>query len=226
MSEGIPFSRREAVVSSLAMLVTLVGLYALIRYYGLDDVRTYVEEAGVWAPLVLVFAKASTLVIAPLGGGPLYPVAGAIFGFWESFVLLMCGDILGGVIAFWLGRIYGQRATNYFFPDKTHILQRILGMFTTTRGLLVTRIILIPLPELFIYAAGVSRARFLPFLLVYSIINAAPTAFLVSLGTLLPTSYGPAVIPVMLVISALLGLVSIPTLLSIGGTSESRETVG
>lgn len=207
MSEGLSISKRDAILNLAVTVGVLVGLYFLIKYVGLDDIRGYVEAAGLWAPVILVLAKASTIVIAPLGGGPLYPLAGAIFGFWEAFFLLMLGDILGGVIAFFIGRRFGQRILHYFFPSQEHAAHRLLSLFDTLRGLFIARLTLIALPELFTYAAGVSRARFVPFVLVYTSVNAIPTAFMISLGVFLAQSYGPFIVPLILGVTTMITFV-------------------
>jgi len=102
METGV--SKRQIFVSLINITVVLGALYLLFRYFGITEVQETIDRAGVWAPLVLVLAKASTLIIAPLGGAPIYPLAGALFGFWKGAGLSIFATGLASLAAFLIGR--------------------------------------------------------------------------------------------------------------------------
>src|SRR3989344_5730604 len=133
-------------------LAGLIGVLAIAFYFlDIEEMRVQIERAGLWAPLLFIFAKATTIVVAPLGGSPLYPIAGALFGFWKGIFLLVSG----------------------------------LEMMGTVKGFFIARVCLAAFPELASYAAGLTKLRFLPFIVIYSVIGIAPALVGVSLGSLL-----------------------------------------
>src|SRR3989344_7099265 len=88
-------------------LAGLIGVLAIAFYFlDIEEMRVQIERAGLWAPLLFIFAKATTIVVAPLGGSPLYPIAGALFGFWKGIFLLVIGDAIGGGVFFFFSRIF------------------------------------------------------------------------------------------------------------------------
>lgn len=173
-------------MSVVSLAVILGGIYAVFRHFGITEVQTAVENAGVWAPLVLILAKASTIIIAPLSGSPLYPLAGALFGFWEGVLWLVIGDMIGGTVAFYLSRIFGRSIVEKMLGDaEEKFLARVLRMVGTVKGFLVARVCFAPMPEVVAYGAGLTRLNFVPFILIYVPIGLIPTMILAGLGSFL-----------------------------------------
>src|SRR3989344_2764499 len=182
-------SLAKSLPSFAVFALVLAGIFIVFRYFDAQTLVGYVERAGIWAPLALIVAKASTIVIAPLGGAPLYPLAGALFGFWWGYLYLILGDTLGITIAFYLSRAYGRRIVDYFFPDHA-LVDRVLHALGTIQGLVIAQISFISFPELICYAAGLTRIAFIPFILITTAVSIVPRGVLVALGTLLTAGYG------------------------------------
>lgn len=177
---------RQLITSLVSLVVIFGGLYFVFRYFGLDQVQETIENAGLWAPLILIIAKAATIVIAPLSGSPLYPVGGALFGFWKGTLILLIGDVLGGVVAFFISRIFGRHIVEKLLgKSEEQFLSRALKMMGTVKGFLVARICFMPLPEVVAYGAGLTRIHFVPFILIYSAISIIPIAVLAGAGSVL-----------------------------------------
>jgi len=183
METGV--SKRQLITSLASLTVIFGGIYLVFKYFGLIEVQDTIERAGIWAPLVLIAAKASTIVLAPLGGAPLYPLAGALFGFWKGTGLLLIGDALGGTIAFFLSRFFGRHLVEKLLGDDQKFLARALRMMSTAKGFLIARLCFLPLPEVVSYGAGLTRINFLLFFVIYLPLEVIPVAALASLGTLL-----------------------------------------
>lgn len=107
--EGGEAGWRDALVNMLWLGLTIGAIYLFARFLGVDELRERIAAAGIWGPLIVILLKASTLVIAPLGGSPLYPIAGAAFGFWRGFIYTFLGDLLGTTIAFYISRVFGRK---------------------------------------------------------------------------------------------------------------------
>src|SRR3989344_4033164 len=140
---------KKALFINVLWFVLVLGLiYVSISYLGISDIREKVEGLGAWGPLVLILAKASTLVFAPLGGAPLYPVAGALFGTLNGFIYVMVGDAIGSALCFFISRRFGKKIVHYFMSGPgMQVVERLLGHMGTTRGFIETRFFFIGFPE-------------------------------------------------------------------------------
>ncbi len=168
------------------LAITLGAIYFFAVYLGIDNLREKVLHAGIFAPLLVVLLKATTIVIVPLGGTPIYPIAGALFGFWKGFALTLAGDALGASIAFYLSRILGQRILGYVMGKAhTPTVLRLIEQFGDTKQFIKARIYFAGFPELFAYASGLTRVSFLLFLPVYMSVMALYSLLLVAFGDLL-----------------------------------------
>lgn len=183
METGV--NKRQLITSLLSLTVIFGGIYLIFRHFGITEVQDTIDRAGIWAPLILILAKASTIVLAPLGGSPLYPLAGALFGFWKGVGLLMIGDALGGIIAFYLSRFFGRTLVEKMIGNDEKFLSKALRMMGTVKGFFVARVCFAPLPEVVAYGAGLTRIHFVPFILIHVLVGIVPTMILAGLGSAL-----------------------------------------
>ena len=84
-----PLQPRDVWKNIVGLAVTVALLALLFWYFDIELIREQIERAGVYGALFFVIAKASTIVIAPLSGSPLYPLTGALFCFWEGVLFLV-----------------------------------------------------------------------------------------------------------------------------------------
>lgn len=171
--------------ANIGWLVLVLGLlYVTVTYLGADDIRARVESLGVWAPLILIVAKASTLVFAPLGGAPLYPVAGALFGPVYGFFYVFVGDLIGSSLCFFISRKYGRKVMRFFVSDSgMPVVERLLTHLGTTRGFIQTRLLFIGFPEAVSYATGLTKLPYWIFISINSVVYIIPNFLLVWLGS-------------------------------------------
>jgi uncharacterized membrane protein YdjX (TVP38/TMEM64 family) len=178
-------SPRQIVFSLLALALILGGLYFFFRVFDIEAVHARIEEAGVWAPLILIAAKATTIVLAPLSGGPLYPIGGALFGFWKALALLVLGDMLGGSIAFFLSRLFGRGLAERLLGGQHNFVSEALAMMSSAKGFFLARLGFITFPEIPAYAAGLSRIPYPTFIVIFTLVDIPPSALAAGLGSLL-----------------------------------------
>lgn len=177
--------RPDIWINMVVFFVALGSLFVVSRFLGPETLRAWVEAAGVWAPVVFVITKASTIVIAPLSGAFLYPLAGASFGLSKGILFAFLGDILGSSIAFAISRKFGRPLAEKFLGSESGMLGQILDMIGTVRGFLVARCILVTSHDILAYAAGLTRIPYLPFILIQSSVSLVPTSILTGLGSTL-----------------------------------------
>jgi uncharacterized membrane protein YdjX (TVP38/TMEM64 family) len=201
--------KKDALTNLAILVVALGSLYLAFTVWEPDEVRGWIESAGLWAPLALVAMKTSTIVFAPLAGGFLYPIAGGLFGFWNALGLLILGDAIGGTIAFWISRVYGRGIAEKFLGgDDNSLFSNILGTMGTVRGFFITRLLLMQAQDITAYAAGLTRLPFLPFLTIHVVVGSIPTIILTALGSVLLESPSAGSLGLILAGSSVVGVIS------------------
>lgn len=184
--EAHKISKSEILRNIFILAFVIAVIYGFSRFMGIENIREKVESVGIFAPLFIIILKASTLIIAPLGGGPLYPIAGALFGFWKGFLYITLGDFIGLAGCFLISRFLGRKVATYFVTKYgMKAVDDVLKHLGTRRGLLRAGIIFISLPEAVAYAAGLTNLSFWWFLLIMNLIGVVPHIIFVWLGDVL-----------------------------------------
>lgn len=213
---------------NLLGVLLFFGVLGLVAYYvDMQTVRSYIERAGVLAPILFVLAKSSTIIIAPLGGAPLYPLSGALFGFWKGALLIVLGDSLGGLVSFLLARIFGRGLVERMIGDGKGLLGRALEMMSTVRGFFIARLCFITFPELASWGAGLTKIGFVPFALIYSLVSIPPALLVSGLGAMIASGGNPFLISFITILTIFgpgLGLLAFLSVIPPQETKESSVT--
>ncbi len=128
------FSSREARWRGLAAVLVVaagfVGLYLAVRQWApfvfdAEELRTWINQFGVLAPVVFTLLQALQVVVAPIPGQVVALVAGYLFGPLAGTVYSLTGVLIGSAIAFSLASRYGRS----FVEDLLHedVLERFDG---------------------------------------------------------------------------------------------------
>jgi uncharacterized membrane protein YdjX (TVP38/TMEM64 family) len=162
--------KREKIIEIVWFVVVLVIFIFSIKMLRSGELQAQVASFGIWAPILVILLKMTTLIIAPLGGTPLYVLSGALFGGVKGFLFCLLGDVLGSATCFFLSRKYGKKVLGFFAGSQnvSRIL-RAVDLISSTKSFIKARIGFMSMPELLAYAAGLSRINFWTF----SLINAA-----------------------------------------------------
>lgn len=165
------------------LVITFLIIIIAFIFIDMGELKDSVVQAGVWAPVIFILLKISTIVFAPLSGSPLYLVVGVLFGFWNGWLYVLIGDFLGYTIAFGISRIFGYNLVNKFISTREHgLISKIIRHIGSTKGLFQICLTCIPVPELISYAAGLSRISYLKFISILWPIAGAASLVLVLLG--------------------------------------------
>ena len=109
----------------LALLVLVVlafaGLYVAARRYApfvfnAVELRDWIAQFGLFAPLVFVLIQATQVVVAPIPGQVVALVAGYLFGSLAGTAYSLTGVLIGSAVAFSLSKRYGRS----FVEDILH----------------------------------------------------------------------------------------------------------
>lgn len=154
-------SRGVQVALLVGLALALVSVLAVNLLGGAEQFRHLIESAGIFGPAVYIGLKASTYVVAPLSGTPVRLAGGALFGFWDGFIYVLIGDLIGACLNFWLARVFGQQIVVKLAGKKAlkqidETTQHVGGW----RALLIARLLLSSLYDFVAYAAGLSYLKF------------------------------------------------------------------
>lgn len=193
------------VAKSIVFIAVAIGVaYFVTVSIGLDNLRLRVESAGIYAPLIVILLKATTIVVVPLGGTPIYPIAGALWGFWQGLGITLIGDALGATIAFYLSRFFGQKILHFFMSrQQMPIIEKLVLKGSEPKTFIKARIFFAGFPELFAYASGLTKISYPIFIFAHMSVHAVSASLLVLFGELLVSGNIKVMILAGLISSAL-----------------------
>ena len=93
------------IVLLLALLVGFVS-YLLITYE--EQIKLFVDEAGIWGPLLIFIARGISIIFPALPSSIFSLIAGGVFGFKEGYITIVLSDLICCQLAFFIARNYGR----------------------------------------------------------------------------------------------------------------------
>lgn len=191
--------KKDVVENLIGLLIVILAIGATLYFLDFTNIKDTILKAGIWAPVILILAKAMTIVFAPLSGSALYPVAGAIFGFWPGLIYILIGDAIGSIVSFSISRRFGQKIVERMLSAKNMpTAHKIISMIETTRGFLFARVCFSPMPEIVSYAAGLTKISFWRFFIIHNAVGIIPSIILVGSGGILVSYHDPKIIAALL----------------------------
>ena len=175
---------RELFQNLFWFIFALAAVFFFAQFVGFENLQEKAASWGIFGPILLALLKASTIIFAPLGGAPLYPAAGALFGFTKGFIIITIGDFIGATVAFFLSRKFGKRLATYFISKPgMKAAETVLHYLSTTKGIAQARILFAGFPEAVHYAAGLTEISYTRYMSINMTIGIFPTAALVAIGS-------------------------------------------
>lgn len=160
--------KKEKIIEIIWFILIVVLFIVSIKLIRSGQLQEEIASFGILAPLILVFLKMTTLVVAPLGGTPLYLLGGAMFGNLNGLFLTLLGDVLGSSICFYISRLYGTRVISFFVGSQNvDKILKTVSLIENGKSFVKARFAFISMPELLAYASGLSKINFWKF----SVIN-------------------------------------------------------
>jgi len=164
-------------------LVEPVWLHALSAWSTItwDHVQTAVAQAGLWAPVASILITVINTFL-PFPTDLMIVANGAVFGFWNGFLVSMIGAMASACLAFGIARLVGREAARRLIP--AHALAWV--DHTVTEGgwravLIIQFIPLLPY-SLLNFALGLTSVPWTTFLWA-TVVSILPTdIILVGLG--------------------------------------------
>ena len=117
------FSRTVLVVAIIA--VAVVACYVLYYTTGLSErfsdfnaLKAYIRGSGFWGVAIFIGLTVFQVVVLPIPEAVTILLGVAIYGATMSFVLSVIGTIIGSLISFMLGKVFGRKLCNWMFGEE------------------------------------------------------------------------------------------------------------
>ncbi len=199
-------SQRIRKILGFLLLFGLVAapLIALSRAgIGKDEIRLYVEQLGLLAPLALFALRFSSVVIPALPGTAYSVLAGGLLGFWQGLAVMCLADFLSCSLSFWLAKRFGRSLIRKLVGDRfINRVERFSQKNLERNVFLMAAFLMTGFFDFVAYGVGLAKApwtRFLP-ALVLSIVVSNPPVVAFGAGLLAKQDRG------LWVLGALLGI--------------------
>lgn len=186
--------RRQRLWIGLLLLLVAGAIAGLMTWYALlpasaeirqifasrESLQVFLNAFGWWAPVIFFLLQVVQVIFSPIPGNVTTLAGGAIFGVIEGFLLSGAGIIVGSLLAFFLARLFGQRAVILLVGEKH--FTRYNRLVTGRGGVGLALLFLLPFfpDDLLCLLAGLSALPAWLFLL-FLVIGRLPMTFLATL---------------------------------------------
>ncbi|MHC4713235.1 MAG: TVP38/TMEM64 family protein [Planctomycetota bacterium] len=156
--------RLKSLWKPVVLLAAVIAVIVLARMLGLGGklaaLRSWMESAGRWGPVVFIVLYVAATVAA-LPGSVLTVAAGALFGSVLGVILVSAASTLGASLAFLVARHFARASVDQWLGASDRF--RRLDALTEEHGYMIVAITrLVPIfPFNFLnYAFGLTRVKF------------------------------------------------------------------
>ena len=164
-----------------------VGLYFLLRHFGITDVarlREIIASCGAWGWIVFIalFTLCSTLLcFVPAISATFIAVAIVMFGAWVGFIVSTISVFLCSALMFWIGDAFGEKAAVKLVGKES--LEKAQNLMDRKSRILLPLMFLFPIfpDDALCLVAGMTKMKFWVFaiiVLVFRTIGIATICFL------------------------------------------------
>ena len=140
--------------------VLLIALIPQIEnWIGQDNIKNFINNAGIWAPISFVLIRLLTVVIAPLRLGPITTLMHRAFGLWPSLLYTVLVITIGSTLNYFVSRRWGNKIIGFFFgPDILKTID-IYAQKYLDKDFKTTTLMFLSNFELMGYAAGLTGLK-------------------------------------------------------------------
>jgi uncharacterized membrane protein YdjX (TVP38/TMEM64 family) len=142
----------------LGYVLNKSGFFILIN--SVDDLRNFISGFGIYADLIFVLIQFLQVAILPIPGVLTVGAGVLLFGPLKATILSSIGIILGSIVAFFIGRIFGHKVVSWLV-GKDNLNNTINKVKGKDKVLLFTMFLLPFFPDdILCFVAGLTSINF------------------------------------------------------------------
>lgn len=173
--------KRQSLFKALqlfAIALLTIGAIVLIQRYGVAQLRSQVEQWGVWAPVGIFVLRFTSVVIPALPGTAYAILSGGLLGFGKGVAVICVADICSCSLSFWLSRRYGRELVQRFVGQSfMYRIDRFSQRHLERNFFLMTGCLMTGFFDFVCYGLGLTKVtwtRFFPALLISIFLSNPP----------------------------------------------------
>lgn len=175
-------------VFEFGLIVLLVaGAIWFVNRVGIDQIRTNVAQFGIWAPLIILLLRLTSIVVPALPGTAYGILSGALFGFAQGLIVIAIADLVACTTNFFIARRYGRGVVKRLVGERfMNKLDQWSQKYLEGNFFLMTGALMSGFFDYICYAVGLSRISWKRFMgaLGLSILIVKPPVVAVGAGIL------------------------------------------
>lgn len=154
----------------LAVMLFIALAIVLIQRFGVAQLRSQVEQWGIWAPVGIFLLRFTSVVIPALPGTAYAILAGGLLGFGQGVAVICLADIGSCSLSFWLSRRYGRNLVKRLVGDGfMYRIDNFSQRHLERNFFLMTACLMTGFFDFVCYGVGLTKAswsRFVPALVI------------------------------------------------------------
>ena len=167
---------------SLIVLLVVLAIWFVNRV-GIEQIRANVAQFGIWAPLVVMLLRLTSIVLPVLPGTAYSILAGGLFGFWQGLIIIAIADLVACTMNFYLTKQYGRNLVQKLVGERFMNKVDAIGQtYLEQNFFLVTGLLMTGLFDFVCYAVGLTQMKWQWFMLALMLSIAIAKPPLVALG--------------------------------------------
>ena len=131
-------------------------IWDLSSYFAPANIETWLESAGIFAPLLYMAVMALAVVISPIPSLPLDIAAGAFFGPFVGTLYSVSGALAGAVMSFMIARFLGRELIERFLGGHINFCTECSDMILT-KVVFLSRLLPVVSFDIISYGAGLTK---------------------------------------------------------------------
>tara|TARA_Y100000310_G_C20699789_1_gene828631 strand:+ start:533 stop:1888 length:1356 start_codon:yes stop_codon:yes gene_type:complete len=197
-------------IKAIMSLILIIALFIIISFIIQENIEQIkpLLDFGILGMIIYFIIVVIGIVFAPLTTVPLWPLASGLWGWEIAGVLNSLGWIVGAIIAFWIGRKYGEPLVKKLISlDQLRKYEKMLPEEDILLSVIILRMI-IPV-DILSYGLGIFTKVKYKTHFIGTIIGIPPVAFLVSYIGLIQIKYQILIAIIIIDIILILYLINI-----------------
>lgn len=168
------------IIGSLSVM-KLCGIFN--NFSDLSAIKELILSCGNWGYVIYALFQIANIIILPLPGFVFMVVGLSIFGSVNTFIVTYISTLIGAVIAFMIGKVFGQKAVTWCIGEEsTEKYKKMIGAKGNLLFIIMQILPFFP-DDILCMVAGLTSMKWSFFLVSMILIKPIYIAFVCFLGT-------------------------------------------